>query len=66
MPLGHGKYDDLCTYVREQAEAEGAIVIVFGGNKGPGFAVQSSLGVLLQMPALLRFVADEIERSRQK
>lgn len=38
MALGPGKYDDLCTYVREKAKAEGAIVIVYGGERGQGFS----------------------------
>lgn len=35
---GPGKYDQLCTMVREEAGAEGgAIVIIFDGNQGSGF-----------------------------
>lgn len=48
---GPGKYDALCTYVREKAEAAGVILIVLGGNKGHGHSVQ------LMLPA-------EVERSR--
>lgn len=43
MPLGPGKYDDVCTYVREETEASAAIVIVVGGKHGPGFSVQSDI-----------------------
>ena len=28
MAEGPGKYDDLCTYVREQANAQGVLLIV--------------------------------------
>ncbi len=41
MTVGPGKYDDLCTYVREQANAEAVILIVLGGNKGSGFSCQA-------------------------
>lgn len=63
MPVGPGKYDDLCTYVREQAKAAGAIVIVIGGAKGAGFSVQAPPIVTLKLPALLRELAKQIEES---
>lgn len=40
MALGPGKYDDLCTYVREQAGAVFTLVAIFGGKRGDGFSVQ--------------------------
>lgn len=61
MAMGPGKYDDLCTYVREEARAKGAIVIVLDGKDGPGFACQSDLPTLLEIPSILRFLADQIE-----
>lgn len=63
MPLGPGKYDDLATYVREKAQASGAMVMIFGGNKGAGFAIQASPEVTMNLPELLRYIAEEIERS---
>jgi hypothetical protein len=63
MALGPGKYDDLATYVREKAQAEGVVVVVFKGNKGGGFSVQSKAGLVLPLPALLRTIADAIEES---
>lgn len=63
MPSGPGKYDELTTYVREQANARGVIVIVFGGDKGSGFSVQADAATTLLLPTLLRNMADEIERS---
>lgn len=41
MPLGPGKYDEICTTVREAVSAVGVIVIVFGGTHGSGFSVQA-------------------------
>lgn len=61
MPIGPGKYDDLATYVRTEANADGVVVIVLGGDKGHGFSVQGRIA--RDLPALLRFVADEIEAS---
>jgi hypothetical protein len=62
MPVGPGKYDDLATLVREQAAADGVVVIVIGGAAGPGFSVQASPEVTASLPRLLRTLADGIER----
>lgn len=59
---GPGKYDDLCIYVREQAKAEGAIVIVLGGHKGSGFSVQLPILAADRLPTILRETADKIEK----
>ena len=61
MAKGPGKYDDLCTMVRDKAEAECAILIVIGGNRGGGFAVQATADVVAKLPEMLRIMADEIE-----
>ena len=37
---GPGKYDYLCTYVREMSRAQCALVIVINGDKGSGFSLQ--------------------------
>jgi hypothetical protein len=63
MPLGPGKYDRLCTLVRERAHANGACVIVLEGADGNGFSVQAPLDLHLYLSAKLREVADEIDRS---
>jgi hypothetical protein len=63
MPLGPGKYDDLATYVREHTQAEGVVVVVFGGTKGGGFSVQAPLPLQVVLPALLRMLADDIDAS---
>jgi hypothetical protein len=61
MAHGPGKYDDLCTEVREKTEAEGVILMVFGGNEGQGFSCQLSPILTHMVPHLLREVADQIE-----
>jgi len=38
------------------------IVIVLGGPMGSGFSVQAEGGVTLNLPAILRGMADQIER----
>jgi hypothetical protein len=63
MALGPGKYDALCTEVREKAHAVGAVVLVFDGQHGSGFSAQLPLELTLRMPTMLRDMADEIERT---
>lgn len=63
MPLGPGKYDDLCTVVRDSAKADAAIVIIHGGERGNGFSVQGPFEFALSLPAILRSVADNIEET---
>lgn len=63
MPIGPGKYDDLCTYVRETAKAESVVVLVFHGESGDGFSVQATPGVIMSLPGILRNCAQQIEDS---
>lgn len=57
MAIGPGKYDDLCTYVREKSGAVGAIVIIIEGNKGMGFSVQAPPDALPKIADTLREIA---------
>jgi hypothetical protein len=66
MALGPGKYDDECTTVRARLEAEGVILIVFGGKHGGGFSCQATLETTLRLPAILRNMAGEIEKDITK
>lgn len=61
MPLGPGKYDDICSKAREEAQASGLIAVFFDGKYGSGFCVQAPLDVQLNLPKLLRRLADDIE-----
>ena len=56
-----GKYDTLCTMVREYVIADGVIVIVFNGRQGSGFSCQATPELTLHLPELLRDVADKIQ-----
>lgn len=61
MAQGPGRYDDLCTEVREKAQAEGVILVVIGGRVGSGFSVQVSPEKLEELPEMLRVMATQIE-----
>ena len=61
MTIGPGKYDDLCTLVRQRVGGDGVIVIVLGGDRGNGFAFQADLKTALLLPQMLRHTADQIE-----
>ena len=63
MPLGPGKYDDLCTDVRKKANAEGVVLIILHGNQGNGFSVQATVPITLTLAKLLRDTADVIQDS---
>jgi len=64
MPAGQGKYDVLCTFVREGASAQAAAVIIVGGSLGDGFSVQTRDPAFLRaLPKMLEFMAREIRAS---
>jgi hypothetical protein len=67
MAIGPGKYDDICTMVRERVgigdKGGGVIVIVFGGNRGNGFSCQADLATTLALPEVLEETARQIRRS---
>jgi len=64
MALGPGKYDELCTLVREETRAEAALVIIINGKKGSGFSCQSEhFDALLKLPELLEDIAKQIRES---
>lgn len=63
MKPGGGKYDDLCTLVREQAKADGVVLIVFNGTKGNGLSVAATIDVLRILPDDLRRLADGMEQT---
>jgi hypothetical protein len=63
---GEGKYDAICTKARIEAKAVGALLMIIEGKNGSGFSVQAPGAILVQLPAVLRFVADEIEQDIKK
>jgi hypothetical protein len=62
MTVGPGKYDKLCTYVRKQSKAVGALVIIIGGDKGHGFSMQSPSDTMAGVPELLEDIAKQIRK----
>ena len=56
MTVGAGKYDDLCTIIRVQTNAEGVVLLILNGTKGGGFSVQAPEHA---MP----FLADFLEKA---
>lgn len=63
MPYGPGIYDHLATYVHEQTGADCVFVCVLKEGKS-GFAVQMNpaVGSIKSLAAVLRFVADQMEK----
>jgi len=57
MTMGPGKYDDLCTQLREQAQAEGVVIFIVRGKHGNGFSVQAPLEVQATLPEVLESLA---------
>lgn len=68
--LGPGKYDPMCTRVREELGAEAVVLLVINGTAGSGFSMQQLLhrapsGELLDqinIAASLRVIADALEQ----
>jgi len=57
---GAGVYDDVCTMARETTQADGAIVMILGGNKGSGFSVQVEQERIHELPAVLENIAAQL------
>jgi NAD(P)H-dependent flavin oxidoreductase YrpB (nitropropane dioxygenase family) len=63
MAIGPGKYDDLCSLVREKAKAKGALVIVIAGDRGGGFSCQfDDMAMMEMVPDVLEMVAAQIRK----
>lgn len=58
--LGPGRYDSLCTQVREEAKAQGAIVIIINGERGSGVSCQADLQATLALPDVLEHMARQM------
>ncbi|HVX56958.1 MAG TPA: hypothetical protein VHA37_04450 [Candidatus Saccharimonadales bacterium] len=60
--IGPGKYDEAATRARQECKAAGVVLIVCDGHSGNGFSAQLSPELSYRLPAVLRQVADQIER----
>ena len=58
--IGPGKYDELCSLVRDRAKARGVIVLVLDGENGSGFSAQTDGPTLLAIPDMLESMAAQI------
>lgn len=66
MAIGPGRYDDVCTMVREQTNAVAAIVIVVEGDKGNGFSVQTLDPIVNDvLPTMLEEIARGIRAAQR-
>ncbi len=68
MTWGPGKYDELCSLVREKAginagEGGGVVVIVLGGNKGNGFSCQADPLMTMMLPEILERVVMDMRKA---
>ncbi len=62
MPVGPGKYDDICTKIREQVNADGVILIIANGDRGNGISIQcSSASLILSLANMLEEAAKQIK-----
>ena len=61
MTIGPGVYDDEATQARESTHAQAVALIVVRGDRGSGFSCQAQEDVILDLPAVLRSLADQIE-----
>jgi hypothetical protein len=59
--IGPGKYDDICTRIREELQAEGVVLIVCRGVRGMGFSAQLTGEMLAKFPNVLREIANQMD-----
>jgi len=65
MANGSGKYGKIAMIVQELTQARAVVLAVVSGDKGHGFEVVSSIPNFdSKVPALLRSMADEIEKDQ--
>lgn len=62
MADGPGKYDDLCSYVREQSKGTITMVVVVDGVRGTGFSVQVYAPSSLELADSLDQQADVLRK----
>jgi hypothetical protein len=64
--IGPGKYDNVCTAVREHTNAEGVLIIVLGGYLGNDFSAQLTQEDALKLPGMLRHIIAQLEADAPK
>lgn len=62
MAVGEGKYDAALSTALQHCGARCGVLMVLDGHDGPGFSVQASIPMMVDLPRLLRRMADGIEK----
>lgn len=65
MAYGPGKYTAICRQAFDASKAAAVILVVLGGEDGSGFEVQGQENVVLDIPVILREMAESIERDEK-
>lgn len=65
MAIGPGKYDDICTTIRESVGGS-VIVLIKDGVRGSGFSCQADLETLQSLPEILESIAEQLRNDRKK
>jgi hypothetical protein len=66
MTEGAGKYNQACNTARLSTGARCIVLIIFDGNRGDGFEVQTTdVDSAYQLPETLRLIADQIDRDNK-
>lgn len=63
--IGPGKYNKETTELRLKLKAKAIFVAVIDGEQGHGFSLQSEPGYTAALPAVLRKIAETIEKDLQ-
>lgn len=66
MTIGEGKYDAICTQIREDHNADAVVVVIINGHRGTGFSVQASPIAMLKLPDAFHNMAEEMRRDVEK
>jgi len=62
MAMGPGKYDAVCTQVRQATQASAVLLIVINGEHGSGFSCQADPITTDALPDIIERVAAQIRR----
>lgn len=66
MAIGRGKYYEECRAAAAATKGQAAFLIVLNGKRGSGFACETSILDLIELPRILRNVADQIEADHKQ
>lgn len=64
--IGPGKYDKQLSAALIACGANQGLLIAYDGKEGPGFSAQLTMELMINVPKILRSIADEIEKDFKK